>query len=333
MSENRNEGITFPGKNEVVVESKPMPEPGRNEVLVETRRTLVSTGTELMFLTDSHPNEGTSLPFEPGYNNVGVVVETGEDVADEVAGQRVATYGSHQRYTARSYETCYPIPNGLSEEEAVFFTIAEIVMNGIRRSDLSFGEGVAVYGLGLLGQLTIRLAYLAGAHPVVGLDVADDRLHHLPDSDVPGVLGLNPQNDGWFDRFEDVTDGRLADVVFEVTGNPSVVPTEFRALREQGRFVVLGSPRGTSEFDFNRACHNPGYTIIGAHNQTHPSHATAENPWTRARHVELFFELLETDRLSVSELVTHRESYEDAPEVYDALLEDRTQTLGVVLEW
>ncbi len=329
MRENR--GILFASANEVVVESKPMPEPGPDEVLVETRRTLVSTGTELTMLTDSHPREGRSLPFEPGYNNIGVVVEVGEAVDDGVIGERVATYGAHQRYTTPAYESCYPVPDGLADEDAAFFTIGEIVMNGVRRGDLAFGESVAVYGLGLLGQLTARVAHLAGAHPVVALDIASARLAHLPD--LPGVVGMNPRADDWSGRFEDATDGRLADVVFEVTGNPSVIPDEFEALREGGRFVVLGSPRGTSEFDFNRACHDPGYTIIGAHNRTHPSHATTADPWTRGRHVELFFELLASGRLSVSDLVTHREPVENAPEVYESLLEDRTQALGVVLEW
>lgn len=327
-----NHGITFPAREEVVLEPKPMPEPASDEVLIETKLTLVSTGTELMFLTDSHPSEGSSLPFEPGYNNVGVVVDTGEAVDDDVIGDRVATYGSHQRYTTASYEgACFPIPDDVDDEAAAFFTIGEIVMNGIRRGRVDYGEAVAVYGLGLLGQLTVRLAHFAGAHPVFGLDLEPDRLDYLPAAS--GIVGLDPSADDWRDPFDERMADRLADVVFEVTGSPAAIPTEFELLREQGRFVVLGSPRGASEFDFNRQCHNPGYTIIGAHNGTHPNTATAENPWTRGRHVELFFDLLSADRLSVADLVSHRERYEAAPDVYEMLLADRSQALGVLLEW
>lgn len=326
-----NEQIRFPSEKEVVVESTERPEPGPDEVLVETKRTLVSTGTELMFLTDSHPGEGTSLPFEPGYNNLGEVIEVGANVDEDALGARVASYGNHQAYTTGSLDSYYSIPAGVDDDEAVFFTIAEIVMNGLRRGELAYGETAAIYGLGLLGQFAVRLSHLAGAHPVVGLDLAADRIGHLPD--LPGVVGLNPREDDWFDHFEAETGGRLADVVFEVTGVGNAIPDQFEALREGGRFVVLGSPRGSCEFDFNRSCHNPGYTIVGAHNRTHPSHPSMENPWTRPRHVELFFELLDGDRLSVSDLITHRESYEDAPEVYEMLLEDRTRALGVVLEW
>lgn len=327
-----NEGLTFPAANEVVLESKPMPEPAPGEVLIETELTLVSTGTELTMLTDSHPRESRSLPFEPGYNNVGVVVETGEGVDESAIGDRVATYGSHQRYTTASYDgACFQIPDDVDDEEAAFFTIGEIVMNGIRRGQVDYGEAVAVYGLGLLGQLTVRFAHFAGAHPVFGLDLEPDRLEYLPDA--PGIEGLDPSGDDWRNRFDRRMDGRLADVIFEVTGSPAAIPNEFELLREQGRFVVLGSPTGTAEFDFNRQCHNPGYTIVGAHNSTHPSTATTANLWTRARHVELFFDLLSAGRLSVADLVSHREGYASAPDVYEMLLEDRSQALGVLLEW
>lgn len=328
----QNQGITFPSRGEVVVESKAMPDPDPDEVLIETERTLVSTGTELMYLTDSHPSQGTSLPFEPGYNNVGVVVEAGDAVADDAVGQRVANYGPHQRFTTANYdENCYPIPPAVGDDAAAFFTIAEIVMNGLRRGEVDYGEAVGVYGLGLLGQLTVRLAHFDGAHPVVGLDIEPDRLDYLPSK--PGVVGVNSAEDDWRDRFDDRMDGRLADVVFEVTGNPDVIPSEFEILRDQGRLVVLGSPRGSSEFDFNRRCHNPGYTIVGAHNGTHPDTATVQNPWTRGRHVELFFELLCAGRLSVADLVSHRVHYDDAPDLYQRLLEDRSQALGVLVEW
>lgn len=57
------------------------------------------------------------------------------------------------------------------------------------------------------------------------------------------------------------------------------------------------------------------------------------NPWTRARHVELFFELLSKDRISVDNMISDRKHYSQAPEMYEMLLENRSQALGVILEW
>jgi len=330
-----NDVIVFEEQGVVTVEEREMPEPGPGEVLVETERTLISTGTELTILAgEGEPGSNwediAEFPFEPGYNNVGTVAETGADVERVAVGDRVATLGDHRAFAVRDAAECRPVPSELSADEAVFFTIAEIVSNGVRRGEVTWGEGVVVYGLGLLGQLAVRICEAAGARPVVGVDLADTRLDYLPDR--PGVVGVDPRERDPGDVIEAET-GRLADVVFEVTGNPDVVTTELDALRDQGRFVVLSSPKGETSFDFHDHCNAPSYRIIGAHNSSHPETATPDNPWTQQRHCELFFDYLAEGRFDVESLVSHRSHYADAPELYEMLLADRTDAMGVVLEW
>ena len=331
----QSETIVFPEPNRVTVEERTVERPAEDEVLVRTDRTLISTGTELTVLSGEYPPgsqwDNFEFPFEPGYNNVGTVVETGDAVTDLAEDDRVATYGPHSEYVVVAAEACRPIPDAVDDEAAVFFTIAEIVMNGVRRSRLTWGETSVVYGLGLLGQLAVRCCHAAGARPVVGVDAAAERVSYLPEE--PNVEGVHVATRDPAEAVEDVTDGDLADVVFELTGNPDVIPTEFDALRDQGRFVVLSSPKGPTEFDFHDLCNAPSYEIIGAHNGSHPSTATPANPWTQKRHAELFFEYLADGTMSVDSLVSHEESYADATEVYDRLQEDRSQALGVVLEW
>lgn len=325
----KNEQLVFPSEGEAKIESKPVPEPGPEQVLVETARTLVSTGTELAKLTGAY--ERNTFPFAPGYSNVGEVVETGADVNNGLLGARVATTSPHARFILSDAADCQIVPDGVDGAEAAFFKIAEISMNGVRRSDLSFGESVVVYGLGLVGHLTARVCRFAGARPLIGLDVADQRRGFLPDR--PGIEALDPTTESVADAVAERTDGRMADVVFEVTGNADAIPTEVASLREQGRFVVLGSPREPSTFDFYSGAHLPGYTIVGAHSSTHPSRSTPENPWTKARHAELYFNLLREDRISVRDLLTHEVPARDAPEMYARLLEDRADAIGVVFEW
>lgn len=331
----RNDTIVFEDAGVVSVADRDVPAPGPAQVLVETERTLISTGTELTVLSGdveagSKWDDIAEYPFVPGYNNVGVVVETGDDVERLEPGQRVATLTSHRAYTVADAERCRPVPPELSADEAVFFTIAEIVSNGVRRSDLTWGESTVVYGLGLLGQLATRLCHAAGARPVVGADLASSRLDYLPDG--AGVVGVDPTERSPESVLEAETD-RLADVVFEVTGNPDVITTELDALREQGRFVVLSSPKGDTAFDFHDHCNGPSYRIIGAHNSSHPETATPDNPWTQHRHCELFFEYLAEETFEVESLVSHRRHYTEAPDLYEMLLDDRTDAMGVVLEW
>ena len=342
MSE--NEAVVFPGEEQVVIEERPRPEPGAEEVLIETERSLISTGTEMANLTGIDEEYVTSeeyepdYPFYPGYCNIGRVIEAGEQMEEDLVGKRVASYGSHATFTTASkpapgtsqFGTYRVVPETIDPDEAAFFTIAEIVMNGIRKGAVTWGDVVAVFGLGLLGQHAVRLAHFAGATPVVGLDPADDRRAYLPDE--PRIAALDP-TDNYLDSFRDHCDGELADVVFELTGRADVIPSEFDVLGDQGRFVVLGSPRGSVEFDFLQHCHSPGHQIIGAHNRTHPPVESSATPWTQERHAELFFRLLESGDVSVSELISHRYDWSDAPDAYEMLLEDRTQALGVLFEW
>ncbi|WP_207592306.1 zinc-binding dehydrogenase [Halomontanus rarus] len=336
MTQTQNPTVVFTDVETVEIENRAVPEPEPDQVLISTDRTLVSTGTELTVLSGDVPqgsawDDHIEYPFTPGYNNVGTVVEVGSNVEDITEGQRVATYGSHAAYVCADAEACRPVPDGVSDDEAVFFTIAEIVMNGVRRSDLTWGERAAVYGLGLLGQLAVRVSQTAGARPVVGLDVAESRLEYLPD--VPGVAGANPIEDDAEEVVREAAGGSLADVVFEVTGNPDVITDELDVLREQGRFVVLSSPRGETTFDFHDHCNSPSYTIVGAHNSSHPPVATPATPWTQQRHAALFFELVADGSLEVESLVSHREAADEAPGLYETLLADRTDAMGVVLEW
>ena len=332
-----NDTVVFPEPKSIAVEQREVPEPGAGEVLVETSRSLISTGTELTLLTNEAPegsvwDQISHFPVTgPGYCNVGEIVEVGDGVGEERVGTRVAVWEPHQRYNVVGADEYYVVPDGVSDEEATFFGIAQIVMNGVRKGEVTWGESVGVYGLGLLGQLTARFAHVAGARPVVGLDIADDRLSFLPDR--PGIAAVNPAEEDAAARVGELTRDRMADAVFEVTGSPRAIPEEFEILRDQGRFVVLSSPDGKTEFDFHDLCNRGTYHIVGAHVYSHPDRATPDNQWTKDRHAELFFEYLAEGSVDVESLITHRKSYEDAPDAYEMLLNDRSRAMGVVLEW
>ena len=49
--------------------------------------------------------------------------------------------------------------------------------------------------------------------------------------------------------------------------------------------------------------------------------------------VKHFFKLIYNKQVDMSEMITHRVSYKEAPQMYQMLLKDRTQAMGVVLDW
>jgi threonine dehydrogenase-like Zn-dependent dehydrogenase len=332
-----NPGIVFQAKRKVVFRDDPMPAAAAGEVVIRTRVTMISTGTELTILEVKEFAEDSSwarygkFPFSPGYNNIGIVVEAGSPSDEPWVGKRVATYCPHRLYVTAKVEDLRPVPDGLDDEEAVFFTFAEITMQGTRRGWLHWGDVAVVYGAGLIGQMTARFVLFAGARFVFVVDVSDFRLSLLP-RDHRLVI-VNSTAKDLKALVAERTAGRMADVVYETTGNSQLIPQEFGALRVEGRMVLVSSPGGSTVFDFRELCGTNSYTIIGAHNRSHTPVSTWENPWTQKHDSEFFFELEKNGDIDVRPLITHRVPYAQAIEMYDMLMTDRTKAAGVLLDW
>lgn len=331
-----NPTVVFPGPNVVVMEDRPIPQPSPDQLLIDTQYTMISTGTELTvlkgeFVEGSRWEHYGKFPFYPGYNNIGKVVGAGAGVDPEWIGKQVATHGKHAKYVVSDTQSVRTVHRDIPAAAASFFALAEIAMNGIRRGQVVWGEAVIVYGMGLLGQLAVRFLRMCGAKPVFAVDISDQRLGKLP-ADV-SVIPIRSDRDHLVEIVRHHTKGRMADVVFEATGVSGLIPREFEALRKLGRFVVLSSPGGLTSFDFHDLCNSPSFTIIGAHNSSHPPFESPDTPWTMKRHAELFFDLVADRGIDVEPLISHLEHYTKAAELYRMLLEHRANFMGVVLDW
>ncbi|MEM3592032.1 MAG: zinc-binding dehydrogenase [Candidatus Bathyarchaeia archaeon] len=329
--------VVFPKANTIEIEEFDVKEPSEGEVLVENVATLISTGTELTALTGDFPERSAwsiyvKYPFVPGYSSVGRIVKCGAEVEGFTVGDMIAAMSPHATYATVRADQIIKVPEGVNVEEACFHTIAAGVMNSVRLAKVSLGESVAVVGLGLLGQMAVMFSRMAGAHPVIAVDLAEYRLKL---SELSGATHTLRAGD-WGDLREAVrriTRGRMVDKVFEVTGNPSVIPEAITLTKPLGYFVVLSSPRGKTAIDFHDEVNRPSRVIIGTHFSSQPEYETPYNPWTRKRNTELFFDLLSARYIRVSHLITHRYSWRNAEEAYRMLLKDRFNAMGVILQF
>ncbi|MBS7648143.1 MAG: zinc-binding dehydrogenase [candidate division WOR-3 bacterium] len=329
--------IVFPSPNKVNIERFSIEEPSENEVLIETIATLISTGTELTAFSGDFPERSAwsayvMYPFIPGYSSVGEVVKCGSKVKDFKVGDIVAATTPHATHAVVRSEHLIKVPENISLEDACFHTIAAGVINSVRLAKVSLGESVAVVGLGILGQMVVMFSRMAGAYPVIALDIAEDRLKIAKSSGATYTLCV----DNWSntrERIRQITKGRMADKVFEVTGNPNVIPEAITLTRNLGYFIVLSSPRGKTLMDFHDEVNKPSRVIIGTHFTSQPECETLNNPWTRRRNAELYFDLLSAGYLKINHLITHKYSWHEAEKAYKMLMEDRTKAIGVILRF
>ena len=68
------------------------------------------------------------------------------------------------------------IPDDVSDEDASFVVLGDVALHGVRRARPGLGDSVAVFGQGGLGQMVTQFARMAGAYPVVAVDLLDERL-------------------------------------------------------------------------------------------------------------------------------------------------------------
>ena len=326
--------VVWPSRAKVEVETFTLPAVGADQVLVETECTLISPGTERAFLLGL-PNAQGRYPSRPGYSNIGRVIEIGNGVTAWAVGDRVASTQGHTSHFLTDPSRLLKVGAAgadMPAEEAVFFNLGAIALQGVRKTRIELGEGALVLGQGLIGLLALQLAKLSGAVPVIAADLTDSRLKI---SERMGAdCTLNPEDADFGERLGAATDGRGPAVVVEATGHPDAINTALNVAGHGARVVLLASTRGeTPNVNFYRDVHKKGLILYGAHNSIRPRQESSPNFWTLEDDSRLLLSLIAEKRFDVAPLISHRVPGADAAEAYQLLMAWNPDLLGVVLQW
>jgi len=321
----------WPQKAVAVVQPFEVPTPKDNEVLVRTHATLISQGTERAFFLGM-PNAAFPFPAPAyGYSNVGEIVQLGAKVEGLKVGQRVAAGAGHCSHHVIDAAFCNPVADSVSDEEAVFFNLITIAMQGVRKSRIELGEPVVVIGAGMIGLFAMQLSKLQGALPLVVVDKDESRLAFARKL---GADATFVPSDRLPEEIQKACAPIGASVVIEATGFPQPIVQAFQLAKRFGRVILLGSTRGeTDKVNFYRDVHQKGLTIVGAHNGTRPKQDNAPGWWTMADDWQTSLKLLEMKRLPVQPLITHRFAAKDAPKAYDLLARGDMSAQAMILKW
>jgi predicted dehydrogenase/threonine dehydrogenase-like Zn-dependent dehydrogenase len=247
-------------------------------VLVRTAYSLISTGTELMKVSEagmsmlgkarSRPDQvakvvqsvatngvpatyrkvmGKLDSYTPlGYSLCGVVEQVGAGIDDVKVGDLVACAGNEHALHAEVNwvpKNLYaPVPDGLAPRHAAFGTVGSIALQGVRQGESRLGEVALVVGLGLIGQLVVQLLAASGVR-VVGADPDPVRCE-LAERLGAAACG-DPASPAVESAVAELTDGHGVDQVYLAAGGGSNQPVELaaRLCRDRGRVVDIGKCR------------------------------------------------------------------------------------------
>jgi len=329
--------IVFTGKSALEMVTGPIPTPGPEELLVQTTRTLISTGTEGIVFTrnfapGTHWDNWVKYPFHPGYLQVGKVAAVGVGVTGWNVGDRAATRTSHASHVTIKADRVHHIPDNVADEAATWMGLGKITQMGVRAAEHIMGDDVVIIGLGLLGQLVVQYARLMGARRIIAIDTAPLRLEMAQSHGATHVLPMTAADA--LPRVREITEGRLADVVYDITGFPAVFATALPLARRFGKVVLLGDAGDPHQQTLTSDVVTRGVRIVAAHDGHCIAQATDRDPWTDRAVQDLFLTYLSRGQIQVQGLITHRFKPEQAPEVYAMLQTPKRHTcMGVVFEW
>ena len=328
--------IFFLAQDTVTVQRQPLPGVKAGEILVQLRRSLISTGTECIclqrkFAPGTHWDKWVQYPYRPGYSAVGIVVEAADGVTGLSVGDRVALPVKHGQYAVLAADRAVRVPEGVSDDAAAWFNLACIAQNAVRRAEHALGDDVVVIGAGILGQLVVQFVRLLGANRIMVIDTAPARLAMAAAHGATHTLQMTAADAE--EAIASSTRDRLADVVYDITGNAAVLPTAFPLARRFGKVLLLGDTGTPSDQRLTGDIIRRGVTLVGAHSTNPPPVASDYAHWTHEHMTELFFTYLERGQMKVEDLVTHRYDPRLAAEAYGMLTQDRSQAMGVLFDW
>jgi 2-desacetyl-2-hydroxyethyl bacteriochlorophyllide A dehydrogenase len=304
-------------------------------LLVEATCSLVSTGTEMICYHGScdpgtHWAGFSHFPHRPGYSLVGRVAEVGEGLEGWQVGERVICTANHRSHVILQPAHVWGrgVPDEITDEQAAWAVLGVITQTGVRMAEHVMGDSAVVIGLGPLGQLVAQYLRILGLEEILVVDPVQARLDlALGHGATAAFCG---RSNDCQDFVREHTQGRLADVAYDVTGHWAVLPTALPLARDHGKLVLLGDSPHPSQQVLTADVVSRQVRIIGSRSSWLPP---AETRWTPQRMTDLFLTYVRRGQMQVDDLTTHRVRPEEAAQVYAMLAENRTGTLGVLFDW
>lgn len=173
-------------------------------------------------------------------------------------GYNAATGGSHGEGFVAHESQLVPVPDTLTDEQAVLTDPLACSLHAVLRADLGRADNVLVYGSGMLGLGVVDALRAVGFKGAIRVVSRHDYLGRLAAArGATEVLRLPPEAHARFEKIAQCTGGRAYrvrfgnlglsggfDVVFDCVGSRQSIQESFKWARNRGQVVLVGTGHG-----------------------------------------------------------------------------------------
>ena len=160
----------------------------------------------------------------------------------------LSTFAEHTVVPAKC---CIPIPDDVPFDVAALVGCAITTGTGAvwRTAGVRPGDRVAVFGCGGVGLSAVLGAVVAGAHPIVVVDVASEKLEAALSLGATHAVEWAGGPEETAERVQAVSGGGV-DYAIEATGRTEAARAAFLSTRARGAAVLIGIPAADAEVSF-----------------------------------------------------------------------------------
>lgn len=309
----KSTAVVIEGPERLALDSLALDSPADDDVLVAVEWSGISTGTERLLWSGRMPHfPGMGYPLVPGYESVGRIEALGKNAQGRRIGERVFVPGARCFGPVRGLfggaasrlvvpaQRVTPVAESLGEH-AVLLALAATAMHALAAPHALAPQ--LIVGHGVLGRLLARLTIALGA-------------------EAPTVWERNPARASGAVGY-DVVDPELDTrrdykAIYDVSGDAAMLDALIARLAPSGELVLAGFYEQPLSFTFAPAFMREARLRVAAE-------------WKESDLTQVLA-LLDSGRLSLEGLITHREPATSASAAYRRAFTD-PDCLKMILDW
>jgi L-iditol 2-dehydrogenase len=148
-------------------------------------------------------------------------------------------HGAFAEFVTVPQHILYKIPDGVSFEQAAMVEPVAVAAHAVNISKIRPGQSAVVVGTGMVGMFVLNMLKIAGASPVIAIDLDENKLKLSAEFGATHTLKSTDLN--LSEKIKELTKSRGADFGFEVVGIQETVSHCINSLRKGGTAVLVGN--------------------------------------------------------------------------------------------